>query len=187
MMPATVRDVGSDIDARIADLLLTNGVVWAYSGKNPRACWLYDENTQREIKSTQDAGLSGLDATACGCVVRIDLRNLTQVNPVTSAKRRVRRLFADTSEIRGIAGMPRKSTPPNNMSASFAVAAPGPAVAALPITARASTETLCGYRARILAAFYVAGNAPRLPGQGKVAFNRRVKAWAEGVLLFRAN
>ena len=46
------------------------------------------------------------------------------------------------------------------------------------IEPKADSESWCLYRERIFAAFRGAGNETRRVGEGKVAFNRRVKAWA---------
>ena len=164
-MPVAIRDVGTDIDTRIGNLLAA-GAVWAYSAKS-RGCWLYDENTQREIKDASDAGLTGLDITACGCVVHIDLVGCTQQNPTTHAKRRIRKISTDASEIKGIAGMPRASRPRHAATSSG-------------ILRRLSAESLASYRARVNVAFHAAGNETQRTGEGKVHFNRRMRDWAMG-------
>ena len=164
--PATIRDIGTDINDRI-EAMFAAGVAWAYNDRKNKGCWLYDEHTQREIKSVKDAGVTTtLDATACGCVVTIDLEHLTQVNKSTFAIRRIRVLSSDnTDTIKGIAGMPRaRQTLQVNISQH-----PEP---------RAATESLTAYRARIRAAFVCSGQPLRRDDENKVAFNRRIRTWA---------
>ena len=182
--PVAIRDVGPDIDTRIGELLLQaadgngsgSGNVWAYNDRHNRGCWLYDETTQQEIKVASAAGLTGLDVTACGCVVRVDLEGCTQVNPTTRARRRIRKIYTDTPTIKGIAGMPRTSrtrvTRPTQQT---------DAVAAAGAPRRLLAESLASHRSRVQVAFHAAGNEPRRADEGKVQFNRRVKAWATSI------
>ena len=46
---------------------------------------------------------------------------------------------------------------------------------------KAHSESWCRYRERILTAFLEAGNETRRADEGKVAYNRRLKAWASTV------
>ena len=177
-VPGSIRDVGADIDVRIADLFACGSGAWAYSDRKYKSCWLYDENTQREIESASTAGLTGVDVTACGCVVRIDFQARVQVNTATRTRRRLRKVSNDSHEIKGIAGMPRAARGPAGSSSRHAVQPSAP----VPLTARAAGETLSVYRARICSAFHVAGKEPRRWDEGKVQFNRRVREWAKEML-----
>lgn len=166
--PSAIRDVGDDIHDRI-QAMLAAGAAWAYGDRKNKCCWLYDENTQREIKAATDAGASTVIATACGCAVTIDVIRKTQENHSTRAMRCIRVVSDDAAAIKGIAGMPRASRqwPRAHLPTSM------PSTAA-----RAATESLADYRARIFAAFISSHQTPQEAGEKKVAFNRRVREWA---------